>query len=557
MQGPTSGVTRREFLAHVARIGFTVPALTTLITTACSPQSTPFVRTPVPSAATTKSAGTPRTGGTFVTMGHQNLTSLSPDDAGQTVLYIVSANIHEGLLKVDENYQLAPALAETYQVSPDGKTWTFNLHKGVRWHDGQPFSAADVKYNFDWIKDPANGAIGQSVFKDVDTVVTPDDFTVVVALKQPNASFAAATATRLLVPKHVHEQIGEQAYKQQPVGTGPYKLKELMPQDHCLLEANPDYWQGRPRIDFLRQDVVPETSVRAVALQTARADSTTWPLAPEETLKFLATPSFRSYRAPGIDVNHFPLNTTRPPLNDKRVRQAMMYAIDREPLVRDLMRGLAVLATSNLSPALSAYYEPSVTAYSRDVERAKALLDRAGWVVGPDGVRLDNGGQRLSLTCLVFVGDDLRRSEAEIVQQQLREVGIAMDLRTVEPAVALNLVRAANYDMLISNWAYGGDNGDPDPDGYLRSDGALNFSHWQNAEADRLIDAGVAAVDARTRKQTYGDLQKLVAEEVPFLYVMYWETVLLFNQRIKGMPPSATNPYALYTQMHRAWIEET
>jgi peptide/nickel transport system substrate-binding protein len=564
MPGPARGATRRAFLAHAARSGLAVPALGAVLATACSPRPTPTEgeagdlhdATTLSAAATTRPGATPRPGGTFVTLSHISITSLSPDDASPTVLYVLTANIHEGLLKLDADYRLVPALAESYQVSPDGKTWVFTLRQGVRWHDGQPFTSADVAYNFDWVRNPANGAVGQTVFKDVDTVAAPDDFTVVVGLKRPNASFAALTATRLLVPKHVHERIGEQAYKQQPVGTGPYKLKELKPAEYGLLEANPDYWQGRPWIDFWREDVVPETSVRAIALQTGRADSTTWALAPEDTLKLLADPHFRSYRAPGTAVNHFALNTTRPPLNDKRVRQAMLYAIDRESLVRDLMRGLAEPASANLSPAIATYYEPAVAHYPRNVERSKALLQQAGWTPGSDGVRANDHGERLSLTCLVFVGDDLRRSEAEIVQQQLRDVGIALDLRTVDAAVAQNLVLTANFDLFATNWTYGGNAGDPDPDGTLRSDGAINLSHWQNPEADRLIDAGVSAVDQDTRRATYSDLQKLVAEEVPFLYIMYWDTVLLFNQRIKGMPPSAANPEALYTETNKYWIED-
>jgi peptide/nickel transport system substrate-binding protein len=554
-------ITRREFLRRAALAGLALPAAGALAA-ACgpgAPQAQAPAATPPQSgtAATGASAAKkPKRGGTFVTLGHQNVTSLSPDDGGPSVFYVLTANIHEGLLKVDENYKLKPNLAERFETSPDGRTWTFHLRQGVKWHDGQPFTSADVKYNFDWLRNPDNGAIGQPLFREVERVDTPDDFTAVVSLKQANAPFAALSATRLLVPKHVHETIGEKAYKQQPVGTGPYKLKELKPAEYGLLEAFDDYWGGRPWIDSWRQNIVPEVAVRAIALQTGQADSTTWPLAPEDTLKFLNDPNFHSYRAPGVAVNHFPINTTRPLFGDKQVRQAMLYAIDRESLVSNLLKGLAVKATSNISPALADYYEPNVPQYPHDPDKARALLTQAGWHAGPDGILLDGSGNSFRFTCDVFVGDTLRRSEAETVQGQLREVGIDMQLREIEPTTALNAARNGDFDMQLFNWTYGGSGGDPDPNVTLRSDGLNNYSHWKSPQADKLIDSGAAETDPAKRKAIYGDLQKLVAEEVPFLFVMYWETVLHFNKRIKGMPETATNPYWLYQEFRNYWIEE-
>jgi len=551
---------RRAFLQRAWLAGLSVPALGALLA-ACSPSAPPAASTPAAGGvlpATPPAAGVknPKRGGTFVTLGHQNVTSLSPDDGGPTVFYVLIANIHEGLLKVDENYKIQPVLAERFETSPDSKTWTFHLRQGVKWHDGQPFTSADVKYNIDWLRDPANAAIGQPLFKDVEKVEAPDAFTAVVTLTRPNAAFAALSATRLLVPKHVHEKIGEKAYKQQPVGTGPYKLKELKPAEYGLLEAFDDYWGGRPYIDQWRQNIVPEVSVRSIALQTNQADSTTWPLAPEDALKFLDDANFHTYRAPGNAINHFPMNNMRPIFSDKRTRQAVLYAIDRDALVKDLLKSLAVKATGNISPSVEAYYEPNVTQYPRDAAKARALLKDAGWSPGPDGILTNTRGDPFRFVCDVFVGDTLRRSEAEIVQGQLREVGINMELRETEPTTALNAARNGDFDMQLFNWTYGGNNGDPDGSASLRSDGLNNFSRWKNAEADKLIDLGIAETDPGKRKKIYSDLQKLVVEEVPFLPIMYWESVVHVNKRIKGMPDKATNPYWLFQEFRNFWIEE-
>ena len=506
-------------------------------------------------AAASASGKKPKRGGTFVTMGHQDITSLSPDNAGPTVWYVLIYNIHEALLKVDENYKLVPVLAESYQVSADGKTWTFKLRKGVKFHDGQPFTSADVKYYYDYLGDVKNAAISQPLFAQVSKVDAPDDATIVVTLKQPNAPFAALTATMGIVAKHVHEKIGEKAYNQAPVGTGPWKFMEQKVGDHVTLQAFDDYWDGRPWIDFWRENVVPETSVRAIALQTGDADSTTWPLAPEDTLKNLQDAKFQYFRSPGVAVNHYPMNLKRPFFADKRVRQAMMYTLDRDAMVKDLLKGLAVKATSNISPALEFYYEPNVTQYSRDVEKAKALLKDAGYTAGPDGILANAQGQKLSFVCTVFSGDALRKSESEIVQRSLKEVGIDMQLQEKETSAALAGYRKGEFDMAIFNWTYGGSNGDPDTADLL-SGTTNNIMQWNVPQVDDLLHRGAAETDGAKRKQIYSDLQKLVSDEVPFLYIMYWESVLFFNKRIKGMPAKATNPYWLYQNFHKYWIEE-
>jgi len=509
---------------------------------------------PTTSAAST-SGKKPKRGGTFITMGHQDVSSLSPDDAGPTVWYVLIYNIHEALLKVDENYKLVPVLAESYQIAPDGKTWTFKLRKGVKWHDGQPFTSADVKYYYDWIRDPKNAAINQPNFKDVSNVDAPDDSTVIVTLSRVYVPFGALSATIGIVPQHVHSKIGETAYKKAPVGTGPYKFMEQKLGDHVTLAAFDDYWDGRPYIDFWRENIVPETSVRAIALQTGDADSSTWPLAPEDDLKYLQDPKFQNYRAPGVAVNHFPLNTEKPLLTDKRVRQAMMYAMDRDAMVKDLLKGLAVKATGNISPALEFYYEPNVTLYPRDLDKAKALLKDAGWTPGPDGILANAQGQKFSIVCTVFSGDALRKSEAEVAQRNFKDVGIDMQLKELETSAALAAERQGNYDVGLFNWTYGGSNGDPDAQA-LYAGNTNNWARWNNPDAQKLLQQGASETDAQKRKQTYSDLQKLVTQEVPFLYVMYWETALHFNKRIKGMPDKATNPYWLYQNFAKYWIEE-
>jgi peptide/nickel transport system substrate-binding protein len=563
--GAADLTTRRQFLRRAALIGLGLPAAAALAA-ACgggSSNAAKKANTTAPSAASA-SAGTaaaatsgkkPKQGGTFITMGHQNVDSLSPQDAGPTVLYVCTYNIHEPLLKFDVNFKLVPQLAESYQVSTDGKSYTFKLRNGVKWQDGQPFTSADVKYYYEWIANPANAAILQPNFAQLDHVDTPDDLTAVAVLKQADAPFAALAATVAIVPKHVHEKLGEKGYSQHPVGTGPWKLKDWNPAQFVLLEANDTYWGGRPWIDLWRENIVPEVAVRAVALQTGQADSSTWPIAPQDQLNFLKDSKIQTYQAPGGAVNHFPLNNLRPFFQDKRVRQAMLTAIDRDSLVKNLLKGLAVTAISNYSPAYTQYFEPNVTLHPFDPAKAKALLKDAGWTPGSDGILIDSKGNKFHFTATVFTGDTLRRSEAETVQQQLKEVGIDMAINEGEPTSLLPAFRKGDFDMALFNWTYGGI--DPDASDTLSSKGANNWSHWSNAQVDTLLDQGRVEVDPAKRKLIYSQIQKIVSDEVPFLYIMFWNTVLEFNKRIKGMPTEQVpNPYQFYQEFQHYWINE-
>jgi len=222
-----------------------------------------------------------------------------------------------------------------------------------------------------------------------------------------------------------------------------------------------------------------------------------------------------------------------------------MYAIDRDGMVKDLEKGLAVKATSNLAPSLKFYYEPNVKQYPYDPNQAKSLLDAAGWKPGPGGIRAKDGVQ-LSFTCTIISGDQRNRSKAVLAQAGLANVGIEMKIGEQPVAAILEGLRKGSLEASMFNWTYGGSNGEPDARTTLRSDGASNFSHFKNARVDQLVDAGVATVVPEERQKVYSEIQKIVAEEVPFLYLMYWDWIEVWNKRVKGVPDSVANLSAPY-----------
>jgi len=547
-----SPVTRREILKRAALGGISGPALMAMLRSDASAAPAG----PAPRLRQRSQDGEPVQGGTLVLTGHQEIASLSPDDTGPTVHWVMITQIHNALVEMDENLQFNPVLAESLpEVSEDGLTYTFKLRQGVKFHDGEEFTSEDVKYTYEWYMNPDNAAINAADFAMVEAVEAPDPYTVIVRMKEPYAPFLARVASKFIVPAHYHSQVGETEYKGKPIGTGPFKLKEWRPAEYTEVEAFEDHFRGRPYLDAIREEVVPEPSVRAIGLETGEAHSSVWPLTPEDNIRLAEDSNFVVFVTSAFAVNHFPLNNKLPQLSDKRVRQAMMYAIDRETVIDEIFQGAAVVATSNLSPAMGDFYNPNVKEYPYDPDQANALLDEAGWVMGSDGVR-EKDGMKLSFVCTTITGDQTRRPEAELVQQYLKEVGIDMQLQEAPVATILEQLRKGEMDASLFNWTYGGDYADPDDGGTLRSDGGSNFSQFQNARVDELLDAGLREIDREKRIAIYHEIQEIIAEEVPFLFISYWDWYNIFSSKVKGLPESALVGDQIYAKAYQWWIEE-
>ena len=530
--------TRRAFLKQAALLGAGAAAAPFLV-------KNPLIVEAAPSA---------KRGGTIRVTGHQEVASLSPDDVGPSVHLVMVYQMHNALLEANEYNVIEKVLAEHYEVSRDGLQYTFRLRKGVKFHDGSEFTADDVKYTYEWYMNPANAANNAINFKSVDKVETPDKYTAVVKMKEPFAPFLVNTATTFIYSAKYHGRIGEKAYKSQPMGTGPFKLREWRPAEFTLVDAFDQHFRGRPNIDQFRQDVVPEASVRTIALRTGTSDSSTWPLLAEDNLAFEANPNFTVFRTSSKGVNHFPINNRLPQLSDKRVRQAMMHAIDRQRLIDDVFRGTAIIADSNYPPSMRTWYDRGLKKYPYDPARARSLLEEAGWRMGPGNVRVREG-QRFSFTCAVITGDRARRPEAEIAQQDLAQVGIEM--RIIERPVATILAQLprGELDASLFNWTYNSGALEPDPGTTLKSGGVRNFAGYNNPRMDDLLNQGLREVDVKKRQKIYNEVQRIFVEDVPVLYIMYWDWFNVFSKRIKGLPVKPELAFEMYRNAYKWWIE--
>ncbi len=540
-----SPTTRREILKLAAKGGIAAPVLMTML-------ARDGVK-PI-AAAPARQEGTPVKGGTFVVTGHQEVDSLSPDNAGASIPVIVINQIHNGLIEQDENLVWQPVLAEALpEMAADGLTFTFTLRQGVMFHNGEEFTSADVKYYYDFQMNAENATILSSEFSSVESVEAPDPYTVVVNMKTTDAAFYSRVAYLRIPSSTHHAEIGEDAYKGDPIGTGPFSLEEWNPAASTSLVAFADHFRGAPNLDGFRLDVVPEPSVRGIGLESGDADSSAWPLVTEDNLRLAAeTDTFTTIITSTLGVNHIPLNNRNPVLSDKRVRQAMMFAIDRQAVIDDIFQGTATVATSNISPAATEWYNPNVPLYTYDVAKAAALLDEAGWVLNGD-VR-EKDGTPLSFVCTTITGDQVRRPEAEVIQQYLKDVGIDMQLEEAPVATILEQLPKGEIDASLFNWTYG--TTEPDASLSMMSTGPDNFSGFDNARVDELLAAGLVELDPAKRKVIYDEIQAVVADEVPFLFLMYWDWYNIFNNRVKGLPESAEGGFEIYNLAYKWWIQE-
>jgi peptide/nickel transport system substrate-binding protein len=499
-------------------------------------------------------AGTPKQGGDMVVVGHQELAGLSPNDVGPGDQWVMITQIHNGLLEQDENFVLQPTLAKTFEAAADGLSYTFKLVDGVKFHDGTAFTADDVKYTYTFYSDASNGSLIASYFANMDTVDASDPTTVVVKMKAPNAAFAALGSTTFIVQSKYHQQVGEKTYRTKPIGTGPFKLKEFISADHTTVERFDDHFRGAPHLNTFTQKLVAEPSVRKIALETGQADSSVWTLLAQDDLELTKdTAKFTSFVSVSTAVNHFPINNTLPFFAQKECRQAMMHAIDRQKVIDTVFHGAAVVATSNLAPNLAAWYTKDVTMYDYDVDKAKTMLDSAGWTVGSDGIRA-KGGQRFSFTCAVLSGDQARKPEAELVQQYMKAVGIEMKIQEQPATQIIQNLPLGKLDASLFNWTYGGANGEPDASDTLKSDAGSNFSSYKNPQMDQLLAQGLAEPNIDKRKPIYDQIQKIVSDDVPFIYMMYWNWFNHFSKRVQGLPKSALNSSQLYNKAYLWWF---
>jgi peptide/nickel transport system substrate-binding protein len=485
----------------------------------------------------------PSYGDTIVVGSIGDASNLIPMLASDSASHDISGLIYNGLVKYDKDLNLVGDLAESWEVSPDGLTITFHLRRGVKWHDGTPFTAEDVLFGFRTITDPKTPTAYAGDYLEVKRAEVLGTHTFRVTYRKPFAPGLSTWGNLVVLPKHLlaGQDITKSKLTREPIGTGPYRFKQWLTQEKIVLESNPDYFEGRPYIDGYIYRIIPDPATMFLELKAGGVD---WMgLTPIQYRRQTNYPAFdrafRKYNYLPFSYTYLGYNLLSPLFQDKRVRQAISYAIDKEEIIKVVLLGLGEISTGPYKPG-AWYYNPHVNRYPYDPERAKELLREAGWEDSDGDGILDRDGEPFEFTILLNWGNQSRLNSAEIIQWRLGQIGIKVKLRVMEWASFINeYIDKKRFEAVILGWSTG-----VDPDQYdiwhsSKTDyKELNFISYKNREVDALLEQARRVFDREERKQYYFRFQEILAEEQPYTFLFVPYALPVIHARFRGIEPA-------------------
>jgi len=439
--------------------------------------------------------------------------------------------LFDDLLTRDQHFNVQPGLADRWEV-PDPLTYIFHLHQGVTFHDGGPLTARDVKWTFDSLLQGKIRSTKASTYNLIDRIDTPDDYTVIFRLKEPFASLLwnLSGAAIGIVPYGSDDQAGRH-----PVGSGPFRFVSAEQDRDVVIERNNAYWGEKPRVERVRFVVVPDMTTRALELRKGSADVAINALTPDMVLALEQNSHLQVLHAPGTELAYLAFNARDPILKNISVRQALGCAIDRQPMIHYLLRDFARPAFSILPPESWAYSQMPGCAH--DLARARQLLDQAGYPAV--------NGVRFHIT-MKTSADESPRLLAAVLQQQLRDVGIVLDIRTFEFATFFADVTHGEFQLYALRWV--GGNEDPNMFEYAFHSAKFtpkgaNRSFYANPRVDSLIDQARREPDQNARRQSYVEIQRILADELPYVNLWYLDNVLVATNQVRNLTLNSSGNY--------------
>jgi len=449
--------------------------------------------------------------------------------------------IFDDLLSRGDNLDVAPGLADRWEI-PDALTYVFHLHKGVQFHDGRPLTSRDVKWTFDSLLQGKIRSTKAAVYRFVDRIDAPDDVTVIFHMKEQDATLLwnLSDGAIGIVPDGSGDEM-----TRHPIGSGPFKFVSAETDRDVIIERNDDYWGERARLARVRFAIVPDATTQALELRKGSGDVAINSLTPDNVYTLSRDPNLLVERASGTRLAYMGFNLRDPILRDARVRQAIAYALDRGPMIEYLWRGQAQPARSVL-PVQSWAYDGNVPAYNHDIAKANQLLDAAGYPA-VKGVRFH--------IAMKSSTDENTRLMVAVMQQQLSEAGIVLDIRSFEFATFFSDVQHGAFQMYSLRWI--GGNEDPDIFEYafhsakFPPNGA-NRGYYSNPRIDALIDKARREIDPNVRKPLYAEVQRILADELPYIDLWYFDNVLVHTRRVRNLK---LNPAGNYDFLRTAELE--
>ena len=449
---------------------------------------------------------------------------------------LVNKVIFPGLVRPDENLRPSPDLARSWTISSNGLVYTFKLRPNVKWHDGEAFSADDVKFTFDLAKDPKSGSRLSSDFAPIDKVEVVDKLTVKFTLKSPFAPFLILLGHNAgIIPEHLlkGKTLAEatEFNRQKPVGTGPFRVKSVVAGSSITLEANPDYY-GKPKLSGLVFKIVPDINAQAAQLRAGELDFTT--VEPVNLPSVQGAANVKILQANAIQHFFVWFNQRMPIFKPALVRQAMNYAVNRQAIIDGVLKGYADYPQGTIPTALGDYFSAGLPKIAYDPEKAKSLLAQAGWKPGDGGVLRNAKGEPFKFTLLVDKGNPTREQASLAVQQDLKKIGMDVTLQTLEFAtVVRDYIIPGKFEANLIWWTT-----PPDPDQYsfYTTGQDNNNAGYSNPEVDKLLLAGRQETSPLKRRVIYSQLQALEAKDPPVLVLWYPKELQAVSANLQGVP---------------------
>lgn len=494
-------------------------------------------------------------GGAIIQGTIGDATSMIPMITSDSASHEMSGLCYNGLLKYGPDLQLVGDLAKSWEVSKDGLTITFHLRKGVRFHDGKPYTSADALFNYQFMVDDKTPTAYSGDYKQVQKAEAPDPYTFRVTYKEPYAP-GLSSWTLPQMPAHLLKgvDVRKSPLNRHPIGTGPYRFVSWQTGAKVMLRYFENYFEGRPNLDQVIYRVIPDMATLFLELRSGGVDwmGLTALQYQRQTQTEFFKRNYRKYRYPSSSYTYLGYNLRDERFKDKRVRQALSYAIDKQEIIKGVLLGLGQVATGPFKPGTQ-WYNPKVRRYPYDPAKAKALLKQAGWVDSDSDGWLDKEGRRFEFVLMTNQGNQARANTAVIIQHRLAKIGIKVDIRVIEwSAFLAYFLNKGRFEAVVMGWTI-----PPDPDLYAVwhssniGPNKLNMTAYRNAELDKLLVAARRTFDPAKRKALMDRAQVILAEDQPYTFLYVPDALPVVHARFQGIKPA---PAGISYDFIRWWV---
>jgi len=494
-------------------------------------------------------------GDKIITGSIGDISNLIPILATDSASHEIAGLIYNGLLKYNKNLKLTGDLAESYSISKNNKVITFKLKKGIKWQDNIELTADDVIFTYNLIMDPKTPTAYRGDYELVEKVEKINDYEIKVYYKKPFAP-ALSSWTVSILPQHLlkGKNIIKSPLSKNPVGTGPFKFEKWEVGQVVQLKSNKNYFKGRPYLNGYIYKIIPDPATMFLELKAGKID--VMGLTPIQYKRQTETDyfkkNFKKFCYPVFNYTYLGFNLKNPLFKDKKVRQAISFAIDKTEIVDGVLLGLGTVATGPYRPDMW-YYNKNVKKYNYCPECAKKLLKETGWADSNNDGILDKNSKNFEFTILTNQGNNNRLKTAQIIQRRLKKIGIKVNIRVIEWASFINeFIDKKRFEAVILGWSTG-----IDPDQYdiwhssKTGQKELNFISYKNKNVDKLLEKGRLTFNMEERKKIYFKFQEILAEDEPyvFLYVPY--SLVILHKRFKNVKLA---PAGIEYNLEKWWV---